>query len=55
MLGIIELILLLYGYVAYRSIKGLHIYLLPYELGKIFVYTYIPAIFFAIIGMVLKL
>ena len=51
-LGVIELILLVYGCIAYRSIKGLHIYLLSYELGKIFVYTYIPVIFLAIIGMV---
>lgn len=46
---VIEILLIVYSCIACSKSRGLNIYLISYEMGQVFVYTYIPAILLATI------
>ena len=49
--GLIEIALIIYTYVAWSNTRGLRIYLISYQMGKIFTFSYLPIALIAVIGL----
>lgn len=48
-LGIIDLVCIIFSLIAWSNTRGLQIYLVPYSIGKIYMMAYLPATVIAVI------